>query len=196
MKGRRKRAKKTKGLVVWIPFREKIGKNRRWETFVSHSERVAWLAGGRRIQRLHSRARLIASPISIVVSTIAKIQNLSDNRCMALHWDLVATRLSTRGPDGTFLSALTGDETDDELRLLVVRFAQACPACKEHSGCPFGALRNLYHASLQAILDGMTRSAMLGLFELEQEARNNSAASSCLQTGGKFAVGPEPNKKS
>ena len=92
---------------------------------------------------------------------------------MALNWDLIATRLSACGPDGSFLSATTGDETEGELRALVVRLAQACPVRQQHYGCPFRSLHHLYHVTLQAWLKGMSRTALLGLFELECEARNN-----------------------
>jgi len=93
---------------------------------------------------------------------------------MALNWDLIVKRLSTCGPDGKLLSAITGDETEGELRALVVRLAQSCPICQEHFGCPFRSLHHLYHATLQAWLNGMSRPALVGLFELECEARNRT----------------------
>jgi len=93
---------------------------------------------------------------------------------MALNWDQIAIRLSSCGTDGKYLSAITGDESEGDLRALVVRLAQACPICQEHFGCPFCALRHLYHATLQTWLNGMSRTALLGLFELECEARNRA----------------------
>jgi len=92
---------------------------------------------------------------------------------MAFNWDLIATRLLSRGANGKFLSTITSDETVGELRALVVRLAHECPLCQHHFGCPFRSLHQLYHITLQAWLHGMSRAALLGLFELEYEARNS-----------------------
>jgi hypothetical protein len=110
---------------------------------------------------------------------------------MALKSELVATRLLTRGPDGRFLSVLTGEETDDELRALVVLFSQGCPARQHHSGCPFRSFKHLYHVSLTCLINGMTRKALVSLIELECEVRNNNVAASCPQDIWKLAVTPE-----
>ena len=107
---------------------------------------------------------------------------------MALNWDLVTARLTTRGPEGSFLSAITGEETDLELRALVVRLAHGCPLSQQHPGCPFCALSHLYHLSLQNLLNSMTRTALASLFELECEVRNAYAAGASLHPGGEFVV--------
>jgi hypothetical protein len=91
---------------------------------------------------------------------------------MAINWDSATTRLSARGPDGELLSFITGHETEAELRVLVVRFVHECPIGQQHPGCPFRSLQNLYHASLQTLLNGMNHKSLAGLFELEREARN------------------------
>jgi hypothetical protein len=66
---------------------------------------------------------------------------------------------------------VTGNESDAQLRDLVMRFVAGCPAGHEHPGCPFRLLHGMYHGSLKAMLDRMTRSGMASLFEIELEAR-------------------------
>ena len=70
------------------------------------------------------------------------------------------------------MCAIAGDETEAELRAMVVRFAYECPLGQQHDGCPFRTLDLLHHVSLQALLNGMSRKALAGLFELECQARN------------------------
>ena len=84
------------------------------------------------------------------------------------------------------MSAITGDETDDELRELALSFTLNCPANAQHPACPFRSLHNLYHVTVKALMNGMTRKELVGLFELECEARNAEAAASALQADGKF----------
>lgn len=111
---------------------------------------------------------------------------------MAINWDSVTARLSTRGPDGRLLSAIAGDETDPELRALVVRFAHGCPKNRQHAGCPFCALHHFYHLSLQNLLDGLPRKALVGLFELECEVRNTCAAAADVRVGAELSVDSDP----
>ena len=106
------------------------------------------------------------------------------------NWDLLRTRLSTRGPDGKLLSALAGNETDAELRALVIRFTEACPARQRHSRCPFLTLNRLRRVTLRALVAGMTRSAMVSMFDLECEVRHTDAVSACLQDDGNFCGQP------
>jgi len=115
---------------------------------------------------------------------------------MALDWDVVRFRLSARGADGKLLSAVTGNETDEELRELALHFVEMCPAGQqrsERSGCPFRILNQLYHGSLKNLVNGMTRKALLGMFELEWEVRNEDVASSCHPGEGKLADDSEAN---
>ncbi len=108
---------------------------------------------------------------------------------MAVNWDLIEARLSSRGPDGKFLSAVTGEETDGELREMAIRFTDKCPANQQRCHCPFRSLNHHYHVSVKALVTGMTRAALLSLFELECEVRNTDAVASCLQDGGKLSHG-------
>ena len=130
-----------------------------------------------------------------MVSTIVNYQGLRDNPPMALTWDSVTSRLATRGSDGKLLSAITGEETDAELRALIMRLTRACPVGDQHSGCPFRALQSIYQVSLQTWVNGMTRKGLLSLFELECEVRNAAAASSCLLDRGKLTMDPDSSPR-
>jgi len=94
----------------------------------------------------------------------------------------IAARLSTRGPDGRLQSVITGQESDAELRGIVIWFIENCSASRENSQCPFSILKNAYHGSISVLMEGMTRAAVLSLIEMEVEARNNQPAL-CGQPG-------------
>jgi hypothetical protein len=57
---------------------------------------------------------------------------------------------------------------------LVRRFVAGCPAGHDHSRCPFRLLDGMNHGSLKAMLDGITRSGMASLFEIELETRQRA----------------------
>lgn len=83
----------------------------------------------------------------------------------------LTARLADRDATGRFLSVLTGDESDAELRELALRFMEACPVnCDQHH-CPFRILGHLYHASSKALINTMSRSGLVSLFEGEVETR-------------------------
>ena len=103
--------------------------------------------------------------------------NVGPGNCAA-----IAARLWTRGADGRLKSVITGQESDAELKGIAVWFLENCSASRQNPQCPFGILKNAYSGSLTALLNGMTRSAILGLIELEVEARNNHP-SLCGQPG-------------
>ena len=113
------------------------------------------------------------------------------HQLMSVKWDTVAARLSTQGSDGKFHSAITGNESEKELRELVEAFIEKCPCSREHIHCPFYILRGLYHASLKTLLDGLTRQGLVGLFEIECELRN-AKTHPCVQSDAQTAVDPEP----
>jgi hypothetical protein len=90
------------------------------------------------------------------------------------------------------LSALTGEESDAELRTLATQFTRACPLNQQQDACPFCTLRHLYYRSLQTLLGGITRTALVGLFELECEVRNQADPESCPLAGGESAEAARP----
>jgi hypothetical protein len=123
-----------------------------------------------------------------MVTTIAELYGIRNLCVMAINWDRVVARLSMRGPDGRLLSAITGEETEAELRVLAMRLAHGCPYRQQHPGCPFCSLRHLYHRSLQSLLDSVSQKALMGLFELEWEVRISAAAAAPPPAGGNFAA--------
>ncbi|MGA2244088.1 MAG: hypothetical protein ABSH48_03725 [Verrucomicrobiota bacterium] len=88
----------------------------------------------------------------------------------------VAASLSTRGPDGKLKSVISGHESDAELRGIVVWLAENCSASRLNPECPFSILKEAYRGSMNALMNGMTRAAMLRLIGMEEEARNNQPA--------------------
>lgn len=85
----------------------------------------------------------------------------------------VAARFLTKGPDGRLLPAVTGEETDEELRELVFRLAEQCPIGKKHPHCPFCMLGGLSLNSLRTFATSLNRRALLNLFELERNCREH-----------------------
>ena len=86
-------------------------------------------------------------------------------------WDGIRFRLGTVGGDGKPLSAITGEETEKELRALAVSFTGQCPAGRQHCQCPFRLLNAISYASLNNLLNGMNRESLLELFAMECECR-------------------------
>lgn len=85
-------------------------------------------------------------------------------------------RLSSPGTDGKLQSVISGDESDAELREIVVGFIEHCSASKRNPRCPFRILKYTYQESLSELMAGMTRSALLSLIEMEVKIRNDNPA--------------------
>ena len=92
---------------------------------------------------------------------------------MASNADAIVARVNTVGPDGKLLPATTGKESEAELKEMVLWFTEKCPRKQHHQHCPFRMLEGLSYTSLQDVVDGLSREAALGLFELEHICRNN-----------------------
>jgi hypothetical protein len=109
-----------------------------------------------------------------------EIQNISNgdagvNRtAVAPDFSWVAT-LFANDPNGKLMPVDTGKESDSALRDLAIYFAEGCPASHLHPRCPFRVLSDLYPGSLKTLVNGMTRAALLSLFEMERELRRSSA---------------------
>ena len=95
---------------------------------------------------------------------------------MAVNWHAVGRRLSTPGPDGKYLPAITGRETDEDLREMVFLMSQSCPLNLACLHCPFRILQGLSHASLNKTVAGLDRTGCLELFALENACRNQAEA--------------------
>lgn len=90
----------------------------------------------------------------------------------------LAARLSARDAAGNFMSVLTGNESDAELRAITLQFVEACPVPCEQTRCPFRILGGLYHVSSRALINSMSRSGLVSLFEAEVESRQCGLKSS------------------
>jgi hypothetical protein len=91
---------------------------------------------------------------------------------MLLNWTAIIERVSTKGPDGKLLSAVTGNESDAELREMALRFTEGHQTCPHHCECPFGLLTSLTFNSLRQTVDNLPRQVILDFFEMEHECRN------------------------
>jgi hypothetical protein len=93
---------------------------------------------------------------------------------MEINWDGIKKQMATTGPDGSPLSAITGNETDAQLRELILEFVQNCPAELSHPHCPFRMLNTLSRDSFRNLVEGMSRETMVFLFDTECECRNQA----------------------
>jgi hypothetical protein len=98
---------------------------------------------------------------------------------MAVNWQNVGLRLKTLGPDGKYLPVITGRESDEDLREMVLQMSQSCPLNLACLHCPFRILQGLSYASLNKTVAGLDRTGCLELFALESACRNQVAAQ-CL----------------
>ena len=99
---------------------------------------------------------------------------------MAVHWQAVSARMTTLGPDGKLLSAITGAERDENLREMVLRMSEGCPLERCCLHCPFRILQSLSCSALKKLVAGLDRPALLELFRMERECRNHPQGQ-CLQ---------------
>lgn len=95
----------------------------------------------------------------------ARRHNLTD-------WGAIRSRLTTKGPDGKLLPAITGTESDEELRNLVIGCVANCPLKQQHFNCPFRIMSGLTPDSLNQVVSNLKRQDLIFLFEMECETRN------------------------
>jgi epoxyqueuosine reductase QueG len=91
---------------------------------------------------------------------------------MFKHWNRIEGRLRQRDADGRFLTAVTGEESVEELREIAEQMTYFCPAAHAAVGCPFDRLSKLTDQSLHSALAHMSREDLLELFEMERECRS------------------------
>ena len=84
------------------------------------------------------------------------------------------TRLTSRGSQGEPLSLITGKESVEELRELIVDFSEACPAGQNHPHCPFRILSGLSYDSLEKLVKSMPRETCVAFFEQELKCRTQA----------------------
>ena len=83
-------------------------------------------------------------------------------------------RTEARGPNGEHLSLLTGSETLDELKSLIVFLCQECPARQNHPYCPFRVMSGLSYASMTGLVKDMPHKSCVNLFEMELNCRSQN----------------------
>jgi len=88
-------------------------------------------------------------------------------------------RIATQGRDGKFLPAYTGEETDAELRELILHFTENCSVEHSRPECVFRSLTGLTHASLEDLVNGLSREACLQLLADECACRNLCRGHNC-----------------
>ena len=85
-------------------------------------------------------------------------------------------RLAASGSWGEPLSLITGQETVEELREMIIAFAEACPTGQNHIFCPFRILSGLSYDSLTNLVRHISRESCVGLFEQELACRSRADA--------------------
>lgn len=88
--------------------------------------------------------------------------------------DTVNTQRLTKGPDAKTLSAIVDAEPTEELRELILRLAEQCPAGQKHPHCPFFSLVSLTETSLKNLPDQADRRRLLEQFACECECHNKA----------------------
>ncbi len=86
--------------------------------------------------------------------------------------DAAQERLAACGPQGQALSLITGQESLEQLRELIIQYAASCPANETHLVCPFHIMGTLSYSSLTTLVNRLPRQACLDLFEMEQRCRS------------------------
>lgn len=81
-------------------------------------------------------------------------------------------RMEARGPLGEHLSLITGQETLEELKSMIIYLSQECPVHKSHPHCPFRVMSGLSYSSVTLLVKGMPHESCVNLFELELNYRS------------------------
>ena len=81
--------------------------------------------------------------------------------------ELVKERLHQIDAAGKFISVITGEETDDELRKIAIHILTHCRGKCSARTCPFVLLHHLSLNSMKDVLSTMRRKDLLELFAEE-----------------------------
>ena len=97
----------------------------------------------------------------------------------------IEDRLAARGPRGEHLSLLTGQETLEELRYLIIQLSTRCRDQPNQPQCPFRLLSSLSYAAMTSMVKDLPRITCLDLFQMELECRSqpDSACSLICKNG-------------
>ena len=86
---------------------------------------------------------------------------------MSAKMNALARCIDHRDARGCCPPVVTGAESEEQLRELVLQISTNCSALGTGQQCPFQLLAGLSWSSLRTTLDQMKHSQLLGLFELE-----------------------------
>jgi hypothetical protein len=81
-------------------------------------------------------------------------------------------RIVAEGSNGERFSLLTGSETVEELREIIVHLCHACPAKNNHAHCPFRTMSGLSFHAIANLVKNLPRESCLNLFEMELKCRS------------------------
>lgn len=98
---------------------------------------------------------------------------------MPISWDTIKARLILADASGKPLSALTGQETDAELRELALHFSQQCPVGRHNRCCPFRTLNGVSYGTVKNIISQMSRESLRAMFEDERLCRGDTEQKCC-----------------
>jgi hypothetical protein len=87
-----------------------------------------------------------------------------------------ANKFAVRNPLGEWVCLISGEESEAELRSLIVQIVMKFPQVEAHPHCPFHMLSGLSYTSMSTTVNALSRAACLGLFEMERDCRAVCAA--------------------
>jgi len=67
--------------------------------------------------------------------------------------------------------AITGNESETELRESILKIIENCSAAKSHPHCPFRLLGNIPLYSAKNLVNALEHQSLLSLFEAEHQCR-------------------------
>ena len=91
-------------------------------------------------------------------------------------WSVIEAMLLTKDPNDKLVPAITGNESETELRENILHIIENCSAVKNHPHCPFRLLGNIPPYSAKNLVDALKHQNLLSLFEAEHQCRINYGA--------------------
>jgi hypothetical protein len=101
-------------------------------------------------------------------------------------------RLAARGPAGNPLPSITGQESVEELRQLIIEFSQNSLAQSNQLDSPFHIIGTLSYASMTTLINNLSHKNCLELFRMERECRALAMAANPHKNHGAQDENPRP----
>lgn len=83
----------------------------------------------------------------------------------------LADKVASREPEENPAMLVSGQETTENLKDLIIELTQQCPWGNNHFQCPFRILSGLTHGSIIRTVQALSRESCLELFKMERECR-------------------------